>query len=104
VAVGVELVGVSGALETVTVVVPPPQAASSAAALASSTATLARSGFDLVLGPASRILRVVFVTRSGLPRWFAASPMTTPQPRTSCAIGRIIAAARPPFRIIISDC
>jgi hypothetical protein len=63
--VAVELVGVSGALETVTVFVPPPQAASSAAALASSTATLARSAFDLV--PVLCILRIVFAARPGPP-------------------------------------
>jgi len=64
--VAVELVGVSGALETVTVFVLPPQAASSAAALASSTATLARSVFALV--PVLCILRMVFATRLGPPR------------------------------------
>jgi hypothetical protein len=66
--VAVELVGVNGALETVTVFVPPPHATSSAAALASSAATLARSAFDLVLEPVRCILRMVFATRLGPPR------------------------------------
>jgi hypothetical protein len=85
--VAVELVGVSGALETVTVFVPPPHAASSVAAPASSAATLARSAFDLVLEPVPCILRMVFATRLGPPRLVSASPEITPQPRASCATG-----------------
>jgi hypothetical protein len=95
--VAVELVGVSGALETVTVFVPPPHAASSAAALASSATTLARSAFDLVLQPVRCILRMVFATRLGPPRLVGASPGDNTAASRKLRHRRIIAAGRPPL-------
>jgi hypothetical protein len=95
--VAVELVGISGALETVTVFVPPPHAANSAAAPVSSAATLARSAVDLVLEPVRCILRMVFATRLGPPRWFGASPGDNTAAARKLRHRRIIAAERPPF-------
>jgi hypothetical protein len=102
--VAVELVGVSGALDTVTVFVPPPHAASSSAAPASSAATLARSAFDLVLEPVPCILRMVFATRLGPPRLVGRFAGDNTAASRKLRHRRIIAAARPPLIIIISDC
>jgi hypothetical protein len=90
--VAVELVGVSGALDTVTVFVPPPHAASSGIALASSAATLARSAFNPVFEPVPCILRILFATRLGPPRLMGASPGDNTAASRKLRHRRIIAA------------